>query len=119
MAKERMYGWNGEMPEKPVSGQCQIVLTGLRANAGELKTGHAWAELLGGELRTKQDPYRVVLYYIIILKSKGCIRTNEFEIAAVTKNEDTKHGITVRTQATVEEREIIVEEPVAEEVAAE
>ena len=116
MAKERKYGWNGELPEKPVSGQALIVLNGLREDPESLRTGHEWAEKIGGNLATRQDPYRVVLYYILILKNKGCIRTNEYDINAVTKIETGKHAITVKTQATVDERHVI-EEPVAEPVA--
>ena len=115
MAKERKYGWNGEMPEKAVSGQAKIVLDGLREFKDDLLTGHEWTEKIGSRLATKQDRYRVVLYYIIILKNKGCIRTNEFDINAVTKVEDGKHAITVRTNAMVDEREKIVEE-ISEEV---
>lgn len=116
MAKERMYGWNGEMPAKEQSGQAAIVLRGLRNEPDVLRTGHQWAEIIGPELKTRQDPYRVVLYYILILKGKGCVRTNEFDIDAVTKKEDVKHGVTVRTRATVDERAPVAE-PEAETVA--
>lgn len=106
MAKERLYGWNGEIPAKEPSGQAAIVLRGLRSRPDDLLTGHQWAAVIGPDLRTRQDPYRVVLYYILILKNRGCVRTNEFDINAVTKNEDVKHAVTVKTRATVEEREI-------------
>lgn len=118
MAIERQYGWNGELPAKTPSGQCLIVLNALRAEPDVLRGGHAWAEIIGPELRTRQDPYRVVLYYILILKSKGCVRTNEREIDATTKNGETKHAITVKTQATVDERHTI-EEPVATDAPSE
>ena len=111
MAKERLYGWNGELPAKEVSGQKAIVLRGLRNEPGVLRTGKVWTETIGPELKTKQDAYRVVLYYILILKNEGCVRTNEYDITATTKTEAGKHGITVKTQATVEERE--TEEPAA------
>lgn len=116
MAKERLYGWNGELPEKPVSGQALIVLNGLRSEPDSLKTGKVWAESIGPQLATRQDPYRVVLYYILILKNKGCVRTNEYDINAVTKDADGRHAVTVRTAAVVDERERI-EEPVPEEPA--
>ena len=117
MAKSRLYGWNGEFPEKPLSGQALIVFNGMRANASAMKTGHEWTELIGNQLATRQDPYRVVLYYILILKGRGVIKTNEFDIAAVTSDGEKKHGITVRTSATIEERHVMqqpaddVEEP--------
>jgi len=111
MSKERMYGWNGELPVKELGGQQAIVFRGLRAEPNVLKTGHEWTESIGPELKTKQDPYRVVLYYILILKSKGLIRTNEFDINAVTRNESVRHGIVVKTQAAVEERYSVLPEP--------
>ncbi len=119
MSKERMYGWNGEMPAKEVGGQCKIVLDGLRAEPEVLRGGHAWAEIIGKNLRTKQDPYRVVLYYILILKSKGVIRTNEFDIVGTTKTEETgKHQIVVKTRSGVDEIAKIEEpvEPTTEEL---
>ncbi len=117
MARERKYGWNGELPEKQVSGQCLIVLNGIRAEPDVLRTGKQWTEVIGGNLATRQDPYRVVLYYLLILKSKGCVRTAEFDIDAVTKNEDVKHGITVKTASAVEERHVVDEAPVEEPVS--
>lgn len=120
MAKERMYGWNGEEPAKTAAGQKAIVLRGMKERSEELHTGHEWAELIGPELRTRQDPYRVVLYYILILKNEGVVRTNEFDINAVTRKDDVKHGITVRTAATVEERGVIeTPAPAVDEAAAE
>lgn len=109
MARERKYGWNGELPAKEVGGQCKIVLDGLRAFEGEMRTGHEWTELVGGDLRTKQDPYRVVLYYILILKSKGCIATEEFDINATTKKDGEKHGITTSTAPRLVKRHVVPE----------
>ena len=117
MARERKYGWNGEMPAKSLSGQAKVVFDLLREHEGEKKTGKEWAELANGKFATRQDPYRVVLYYIIIFKGQGLIVTDEFDINAVTKKEDVKHRITVKTRGSVDEGET-VEEP-AEEVAAE
>lgn len=111
MAKERKYGWNGEMPAKELGGQAKIVFDVLKGAKDELHTGHEWTDIVGNELRTRQDPYRVVLYYILILKNRGLIRTNEFDIAAVTKKDEVRHGITVKTAATVEERVIEVATP--------
>lgn len=104
MARARLYGWNGERPAKPVTGQAQIVLFGLSAQPEALYTGKEWAEIIGPDLRTRQDPYRVVLYYILRLKAAGCIRTRELDITAETRKEDVKHGITVVTDSTIEER---------------
>lgn len=120
MARERLYAWNGERPEREQSGQAAIVLRGLMAEPGVGRTGKEWAEVIGPQLKTRQDPYRVVLYYILILKSKGCVRTDEKAIDAVTRTEAGKHAITVLTEGTVKERERIVEPetPASEEVAA-
>lgn len=104
MSRERLYGWNGELPAKSPSGQKQIVLKGLRDHKDELHTGHEWADIIGPSLATSQDAYRVVLYYIIILKGDGCIRTDEFDINATTRTETGKHGVTVKVSGRVEER---------------
>jgi hypothetical protein len=124
MSKERLYGWNGELPVKSMSGQAAIIFRGLQAEPEAMFTGHEWADKLGPSLATRQDPYRVVLYYIVIFKGQGLIRTNEFDINRVTRtSENLKHAITVRTQATVDERysivdpkpPVVVEPPVVEE----
>jgi hypothetical protein len=94
-----LYGWNGERPAKPVSGQKALVLRGLAQHRGEVKSGHEWATIIGPGLATRQDPYRVVLYYILLLKKDGCVRTVEQDIEAVTVNEDVKHAIVVRTDS--------------------
>lgn len=112
MSKERLYGWNGELPVKEMGGQAAIVFRGLRADPESMRTGHEWAERIGADLATRQDPYRVVLYYILIFKGKGLIRTNEFDINATTRKDEVKHGITVKTEASIEERYSVVE-PVA------
>lgn len=109
MSKERLYGWSGEMPVKELGGQAAIVFRGLQARPEELMTGHDWADIIGPSLRTRQDAYRVVLYYIIIFKGKGLIRTNEYDINATTRKDAVKHGITVRTNATIDERYSVVE----------
>lgn len=107
MAKERKYGWNGELLAKDASGQCKIVYDALRAEPDAVRTGHEWDAVIGASLKTKQDTYRVVLYYILILKGKGVVRTAEYDIEATTKNEDGKHGITVKTNSEVGERALV------------
>lgn len=104
MARERLYGWNGELPAKSVSGQKQIVLQGMKNDPKAMRTGKQWATIIGPELKTRQDAYRVVLYYILILKNEGCVGTREFDIDATTKTETGKHAIVVKSAAHVEER---------------
>lgn len=115
MAKERLYGWNGEYPDKPLSGQALIVFNVLKGAKDEMWTGHDWTDIVGTELRTTQDPYRVVLYYILILKNKGCIRTVERDINATTKvvtdTETRRHGVTVRQIPVTDERHVVEETP--------
>jgi hypothetical protein len=119
MARERKYGWNGELPAKAAGGQKAIVLTGLQAHAGELHTGHEWAEIIGPELKTKQDPYRVVLYYILILKADGCIATEEFDINAVTRTEEGRRNVIVKSATTKDVGEPLVEPDTPEAVESE
>ena len=84
-----------------------------------MKTGHEWTATIGPNLATRQDPYRVVLYYILILKNRAVIRTNEHEINGVTSNGEVKHEVTVKTAATVEEREPTEVQEVSPDDAAE
>jgi len=111
MAKERKYGFNGELPAKTPSGQALIVLNGLREEPTAMRTGKEWTETIGPRLATRQDPYRVVLYYILILKNKGVVRTEEFDIDAVTKDAatSTRHAVTVRSAASVIAGDEIIE----------
>ena len=104
MAKSRLYGWNGERPAKAVTGQKQIVLFGLSSDPDAMHTGRGWADIIGPNLATRQDPYRVVLYYILGLKAEGCVRTAEREIDAVTTKNAARHAVTVKTDSTVQER---------------
>jgi hypothetical protein len=76
---------------------------------GEKKTGKEWAKLAEGKFATRQDPYRVVLYYIIIFKGQGLIVTDEFDIDAVTKKDGMKHAVTVVTRGAVNEGDVIIE----------
>src|SRR5258705_10775345 len=102
MAKSRLYGWNGELPEKPLSGQALIVFNGMKGEPEKMKTGQGWTESIGKVLATRQDPYRVVLSYILILKARGVIKTSEYDINAITRNGAEKHAVTVKTPASVE-----------------
>lgn len=108
MARQRLYGWNGETPAKNLVGQAQVVMFGLSQPDGDTKlpmrTAKEWAELIGPQLKTRQDPYRVVLYYILGLKKLGVIATREFDIDAVTKSaEGAKHAVTVVTDSMVQD----------------
>ena len=112
MARSRQYAWNGEVPAKSLVGQAQVVMFGLSsakdADGNPLfLTAKAWTGVIGPQLKTRQDPYRVVLYYIIGLKKLGVIATREFDIDAITKtpDTDTKHAVTVHTESAVQERE--------------
>lgn len=103
MARSRKYGWNGEMPGRELSGQALIVFNGMKTLPDTMATGKEWTEVIGPELKTRQDPYRVVLYYILILKNLGVVKTEESDINAVTKDAEsgTKHPVTVKSTAAV------------------
>ena len=107
MARARKYGWNGELPAKPLVGQAQIVMFGMSDKS--MKTAKEWTEIIGPNLATRQDPYRVVLYYILGFKKSGCVATEDFDIDAITKNGGVKHAVTVSTASNVEEREVLHE----------
>jgi hypothetical protein len=117
VAISRKYGWNGEVPAKNLVGQAQVVMFGMSDRT--MRTAKEWTEIIGPNLKTRQDPYRVVLYYILGLKKLGVIATQEFDINAVTVHDNVKHGITVKSDSAVVEREVIPEpEPAGELVEA-
>ena len=81
----RTYQWNGKAPAKPVSGQKQIILHALSARKDEAHTGRDWAALIGPDLKTRQDPYRVVLYYLLILNKDGVLTVQDGAPNAIVK----------------------------------
>lgn len=81
---ERLYGLTGKTPAKPFVGQAALVFAAMGGSTGvapEFKTAKAWTEdvVKAGtdnpvlELKTRQDPYRVVLYYILIFKKRELV----------------------------------------------
>lgn len=84
MAKARLYQINTEkLTDKfrqSVKGQCKIVLDTLLENNTPL-FAEQLTEIVRKKdvLKTRQDLHRVVLYYIIVMKSKGFIHTYENE----------------------------------------
>lgn len=82
MAKARLYSINPvalETRKKYVSGlkgQAKIVFDELMANR-EPRLAVEVEKACGSKLVTKQDTLRVVLYYIIVFKSKGLITALE------------------------------------------
>ncbi len=88
MATERLYGLTGKIPAKPMTGQAAIIFGVMGGNTGtapEFKTGKAWTELVvaagkadpAKDLKTRQDPYRVVLYYLLVFKKRELVIAHE------------------------------------------
>jgi hypothetical protein len=61
-------------PLKPLSGQAKVVWESLTDTPTLAKDVDAVA---GPRLRTRQDTYRVTLYYILVLKSRGLVQATE------------------------------------------
>lgn len=72
----RVYGLTEKAPEKPLSGQAKAIYDGMKALGG-FHSGKEWTEVLKSEFKTRQDPYRVVLYYLLILKDRGLVAAQE------------------------------------------
>lgn len=81
---ERLYGLTGKIPAKQLAGQAALVFAAMGGDTGlapEFKTAKEWTTLvekIGSEdptreLKTRQDPYRVVLYYILIFKKRELV----------------------------------------------
>ena len=81
MAQARMYQLNTQAVEaKPkyvggLKGQAKVVFDAMKA-----ETGPVLAKDLATKCAfpgSKQDPYRVTLYYVLIFKGKGLVLTSE------------------------------------------
>lgn len=85
---ERMYGLTGKTPAKPLAGQAKEVfdaMGGATGEAPEFKTAKSWTDLVvaRGNLVTRQDAYRVVLYYILIFKKRELVKVQDAPVFAV------------------------------------
>ncbi len=82
MAKARMYVFNGKELKGEVKGQAAVVLDVLKRQNGEPKLASVLADQVAseGNLKTRQDILRVVLYYIIIFKGKGIVSATDQDI---------------------------------------
>ena len=84
MAKARLYSLNTEViaagkAKKYVAelkGQAKIVYDDLRS-VPEPRLAVDVEKSCGHRIVTRQDPFRVVLYYILVFKSKGIITVTE------------------------------------------
>lgn len=96
MSRERLYGLSGVKLKKPLSGQALLVFQGMnervdgKDSAHAFKTPKEWTVKIGPKLVTRQDTYRVVLYYILIFKNRGLVAVREQEpvIDEVTAGEE-------------------------------
>lgn len=83
---KRTYGLTGQAPEKPLSGQAKVIFDGMTAmskdGVHEFLDAKAWTELLKGTFKTRQDEYRVVLYYLLTFKKRGLVASREVEAPA-------------------------------------
>ena len=83
MAKARLYVLN-QIPAKAseLKGQAAVVFRHLEAQNGEPKLAADIAAQVeaSGELKTRQDILRVVLYYIIVFKGRGWVNALDQEV---------------------------------------
>ena len=63
-------------PRKPINGQALVVWNHMSSTPELAKTILARV-VESGQLKTTQDKYRVVLYYILVFKSKGLVEAVE------------------------------------------
>jgi len=76
----RKYALVAEFKMPVLSGQAKIVMTALMADRTPRLATDITATV-GEDLVTRQDRHRVVLYYILVFKSKGIV--SAFEETAV------------------------------------
>lgn len=74
MAQARLYALTGKQPKAALRGQAAVVFETLGTlDVPMLATEITEAVLNTGRLVTRQDPLRVVLYYLIIFKNRGIV----------------------------------------------
>lgn len=92
MSREKLYGLTGIAPKKPLSGQALLVFNTMNTRDPEtdelvFDTPKSWTSKVKG-LVTRQDEYRVVLYYILIFKNRGLVAARDQEaVEAVESGE--------------------------------
>jgi hypothetical protein len=98
----RTYGLTGKQAEKPLSGQAKAIFDGMTETSKDGKPefldGKAWTELLKDRFKTRQDAYRVVLYYLLIFKKRGLVAVQETAPTA----EEASHELAGETVDAVE-----------------
>ena len=93
----RTYALTNKAPEKPLSGQALAIYDGMKKaseDAGEYVAldGKAWTEKLKDSFKTRQDAYRVVLYYLLIFKKRGLVEVREVEPPVAETEPETEHA---------------------------
>lgn len=78
----RKYALTGKAPKATPKGQAKVVFDNMTGQP-ELATTITDRVVKGGELKTRQDPYRVTLYYILVFKKAGVVRAVEQETEVV------------------------------------
>ncbi len=74
---ERKYQVTGKAPKKAFTGQAEVIFKEMTENKDLSLTGTEWTARLNGKFATRQDPYRVVLYYLIIFRKNGLVNAVE------------------------------------------
>jgi hypothetical protein len=78
---ERNYVLTGKTPAKALSGQAAAIFAVMTAATVDgkpaAKTAKQWTELSKGKFATRQDEYRVVLYYLLIFKKRGLVASQD------------------------------------------
>lgn len=100
MAKARLYSLNMEVVKNAtgktksyvanLKGQAKIVFDEMRENQ-KPRLAVEIEKACGHKIQTRQDVFRVVLYYILVFKSKGIIST--FEPDVENENENAFAGV--------------------------
>jgi len=118
---QRLYGLSGKTPEKALAGQAALIFAAMGGTIGtapEFKTAKDWTvvvENIGAqdkakELITRQDPYRVVMYYILVFKKRGLVIVREQNVDEPAR--------TVSEATPIPERDPLKEPETEEELEA-
>jgi len=79
MARARAYVLGNIPADQKFRGQAELILNALKAGT-EPMTTKAIADVIVSKLTTRQDPERVVAFYMSVWKKKGWVKVSEVDV---------------------------------------
>jgi len=101
----RLYSRTSKTPKNPLRGQAERVYRDLSATPELATVVSERIAKSADPLKTRQDPYRVTLYYILVFKNQGLVQAHEPVVAEAVEQPESIDA----TDETVDDIETINE----------